>query len=104
MAQLLLDGMDDITGRPVGSMEQSTIEFAKEYRTKHETCDAATLLTLQSMIVLARNIDTLVAKGREISRNMSTLLDYIKQLQEQDAAVKQADSKELTEIYKAMSL
>lgn len=104
MAQLLLDGMSDTTGRPVGPMEQSTIAFAQEYRDKHDSADAATLLTLQSMVVLATNIDTLVAKGREISRNMSTLLDYIKQLQEQDAAIQQVNSDELMEIYKAMSL
>lgn len=75
-----LPGLED-TGIFKGAQERATEKFIDSYRDGKTDTPAAEFI-YSCMLSLARNIDAQNARGREISRNMTTLLDYIRQLEE----------------------
>lgn len=78
----LLDGMDDDTGRQIGNQEKAMADFIRDFSKEHAPTPMARLV-YASMLSLARNIDSqMKGKGREISRNMNALRDYIQLLQD----------------------
>lgn len=73
-----LPGLDD-AGLVKGPQEQATERFIRDFRGGKPENSMAEFL-YSSMLSIARNIDMQNAKGREISRNMTSLLGYIQQL------------------------
>lgn len=69
----------DMAGIVHGPQEQATQKFIDAYRQGKPDNPMADFI-YSSMLSLARNIDVQNAKGREISRNMTSLLGYIQQL------------------------
>lgn len=63
-----------------GPQEKATREFIKEYRDGKAENPMADFI-YSSMLSIARNIDVQNTRGREISRNMTSLLGYIQQLE-----------------------
>lgn len=75
----MLNGLED-AGRIVGRQEKATQQFIKDFMTGREKNSVADFIC-ESMVSLAQNIDVQNSKGREISRNMTSLLGYVQQLQ-----------------------
>lgn len=73
-----LQGLED-AGLVIGPQEKATKKFIDSFRRGKPENDMAEFL-YSSMLSLARNIDLQNARGREISRNMTSLLGYIQQL------------------------
>lgn len=73
-----LPGLED-AGVAKGPQEKATRAFIETYREGKPDNPTANFI-YAGMLSLARNIDAQNAKGREISRNMTTLLGYIQQL------------------------
>lgn len=73
-----LPGLED-AGLRTGPQEKATQRFIDSFRKGKAQNDMADFL-YSSMLSLARNIDLQNARGREISRNMTSLLGYIQQL------------------------
>lgn len=73
-----LPGMED-AGIIRGPQEKATQRFIDSYRAGKPDNPMADFI-YAGMLSLARNIDAQNAKGREISRNMTSLLGYIQQL------------------------
>lgn len=73
-----LTGLED-AGLVVGPQEKATQKFIDSFKRGKPANDMADFL-YASMLSLARNIDTQNGRGREISRNMTSLLGYIQQL------------------------
>ncbi|PLS24348.1 hypothetical protein [Bifidobacterium imperatoris] len=63
-----------------GPQEKATEKFITEYRHGKEDNPMADFI-YSSMLSIARNIDVQNSRGREISRNMTSLLGYIQQLE-----------------------
>ncbi|MBW3083799.1 hypothetical protein [Bifidobacterium phasiani] len=78
----MFDGMDEDTGRDIGPMEQTVREFTHGYGRGDDPYRQVIMAGMES---LARNIDSQTKRGREISRNMSALLDCVKELRQMDA-------------------
>lgn len=75
----MLDGLED-AGRIVGRQERATQKLITDFMEGREPNAIADFIC-ESMVSLAQNIDVQNAKGREISRNMTSLLGYVQQLQ-----------------------
>lgn len=75
----VLQGLED-AGLVKGPQEKATEEFIKAYREGRDDNPMAEFI-YSSMLSIARNIDVQNARGREISRNMTSLLGYIQQLE-----------------------
>lgn len=75
----VLDGLED-AGRVVGRQEQATSDFIKGFRAEHPSDDAVTEYIYASMLSIAQNVDVQNLKGREVSRNMTSLLAYVQEL------------------------
>ncbi len=73
------EGFED-AGQVIGPQEQATRRFIEEYRQGKEANAMADFI-YSSMLSIAKNIDVQNMRGREISRNMTSLLGYIQQLQ-----------------------
>ncbi|OZG62682.1 hypothetical protein BLEM_0599 [Bifidobacterium lemurum] len=80
----VFDGMED-AGRVVGYQERAIDEFTAKFRDEHDELDGYSKLLLSSLKSIAQNIDVQNRKGREISRNVASMLDLIRQLHEWDA-------------------
>ena len=78
----MFEGMDENTGRDIGPMERTINGFVQGYQGE---VDPYRQVIMAGMESLARNIDSLTKRGREISRNMSALLDCVKELRQMDA-------------------
>lgn len=74
-----LDGLED-AGIVKGPQEKATEKFINRFREGKEDNAMADFL-YSSMLSIARNIDAQNNRGREISRNMTSLLGYIQQLE-----------------------
>lgn len=75
----VLQGLED-SGLVKGPQEKATEKFIKAYREGRDDNPMAEFI-YSSMLSIARNIDVQNARGREISRNMTSLLGYIQQLE-----------------------
>ncbi|WEV67962.1 hypothetical protein OZX72_02985 [Bifidobacterium sp. ESL0769] len=75
-----LQGLED-AGRITGRLEKATQEFIDEFKDGRDESPMADFI-YASMLTLAQNVDVQNMKGREISRNMTSLLGYIEQLKE----------------------
>ena len=73
------EGLED-AGLVKGPQEKATETFITAYREGKESNPMADFI-YSSMLSIARNIDVQNARGREISRNMTSLLGYIQQLE-----------------------
>lgn len=89
------DGLED-AGREIGYQETKIRQFVDRYRESHEKLDDYADLLLGSLISISQNIDQQNKRGREISRNMASMLDLVRQLHEWDANAAQ-QSTELPE-------
>lgn len=78
----MFEGMDEDTGRDIGPMEQTVRGFTRGYKGE---LDPYRQVIMAGMESLARNIDSQTKRGCEISRNMSALLDCVKELRQMDA-------------------
>lgn len=78
----MFEGMDEDTGRDIGPMEKTVRGFTRGYKGE---LDPYRQVIMAGMESLARNIDSQTKRGREISRNMSALLDCVKELRQMDA-------------------
>lgn len=74
-----LDGLED-AGIVKGSQEKATEKFINRFR-EGKADNAMADFLYSSMLSIARNIDAQNNRGREISRNMTSLLGYIQQLE-----------------------
>ena len=68
----VLQGLED-AGLVKGPQEKATEKFIKAYREGRDDNPMAEFI-YSSMLSIARNIDVQNARGREISRNMTSLL------------------------------
>ena len=73
------EGLED-AGLVKGPQEKATETVITAYREGKESNPMADFI-YSSMLSIARNIDVQNARGREISRNMTSLLGYIQQLE-----------------------
>lgn len=73
------EGLED-AGLVKGPQEKATETFITAYREGKESNPMADFI-YSSMLSIAKNIDVQNARGREISRNMTSLLGYIQQLE-----------------------
>lgn len=80
----VLEGLED-AGREIGYQEKAITEFVKAFLKSHKNIDGYASLLLSSLISIAQNIDMQNKRGREISRNMASMLDLIRQLHDWDA-------------------
>lgn len=85
-----LEGLED-AGREVGYQERAINSFVKAFRVSHANIDGYASLLLSSLVSIAQNIDVQNKRGREISRNMASMLDLIRQLHDWDAQAGDAD-------------
>lgn len=99
-------GMDDDTGRDIGPLETTVKRFVDDYGQAHGPVDSYRLIVMEGMTSLARNIDSQTRKGREISRNMSALLDCVRELRQMDAEAGTGgeDDTAVNELMEAMRL
>lgn len=100
----ILEGLED-AGREIGRQEKAIGRFVAKYREEHPEMSYDRELVLDSLPSLGENIDAQNRKGREISRNMATLLDFVRTLHEwddSDTAPELPD--ETRELLKGMSL
>lgn len=95
----VLEGLED-AGRVTGPQEKATAAFIAEFR-KDKDPDPMAEFIYACMLSIARNVDTQNGKGREISRNMTTLLGYIQQLEEMYAADGDEIDGDLADLVKA---
>ena len=74
-----LAGLDD-AGRVVGRQERATREFIERFEAEHPGADPMRSYIYESMMSIAQNVDVQNMKGREVSRNMTSLLGFIQEL------------------------
>lgn len=77
-----LEGLADV-GRPVGSMEKATNTYLQAIMPEDGLAPEQELLAV-SLLSSARAIDTLVAKGRDISRMIGAFNETFTLLKEQE--------------------
>ena len=100
----LLAGLED-AGRVIGRQEKAISRFVADYRAQHPDMTMDRALILDSLLSLGENIDAQNRKGREISRNMATMLDYVTRLHEWDAEATSDGMPDATrELLEAMSI
>lgn len=98
----VFEGMDEDTGRDLGPMERTVRRFVAGYCGE---VDPYRQVVMAGMESLARNIDSQTKRGREISRNMSALLDCVRELRQMDAETMTPDDDEATRrLIEALSL
>lgn len=95
-----LDGMED-AGIIKGPQEKATEKFISRFR-EGKADNAMADFLYSSMLSIARNIDAQNNRGREISRNMTSLLGYIQQLESLYPAEAHSDDR-LEELMAAMA-
>ena len=81
MNQGILEGFEEDT-HPygiIGPQEQATLNLIKSFMDGKTLTPEATYIC-KSMLSIARNIDLQNNKGREISRNMTSLLTWFQEL------------------------
>nr|DAH75585.1 MAG TPA: hypothetical protein [Caudoviricetes sp.] len=99
----MFDGMDEDTGRDIGPMEATVRGFTSSF--DRESVDRYRRVIMAGMESLARNIDSQTSRGREISRNMTALLDCVRELRQMDMETGGGeDDKATRELLEALQL
>lgn len=91
-----LEGLED-AGRVTGQLEKATVRFIDAFKDGKED-NAMADFVYSAMIALAQNVDRQNMKGREISRNMTSLLGYIQELNELYDSTDESEDEELAQL------
>lgn len=96
-----LPGLES-AGEVKGQLETATEKFISAFKEGKEDNSVADFI-YSAMLALAQNVDRQNMRGREISRNMTSLLGYIQELNELygDADADDAELAELVQDSKA---
>lgn len=85
----VLEGLED-AGREIGYQEKAIKDFVEAFLKSHKNIDGYASLLLSSLVSIAQNIDMQNKRGREISRNVASMLDLIRQLHDWDAQAQES--------------
>lgn len=85
----VLEGLED-AGREIGYQEKAITDFVEAFLKSHENIDGYASLLLSLLVSIAQNIDMQNKRGREISRNVASMLDLIRQLHDWDAQAQES--------------
>ena len=89
--QGVLNGFEEYSGYGAGLQEKATKELIAHFVGDRDL-NAEGRYICKSMLSIARNIDAQNERGREISRNMTTLLTWFQELKELYPEAPQLDS------------
>lgn len=79
--QGMLEGFEEFDAAMTGMQEKTTKELIAHFIQDKKLTPEATYIC-KSMLSIARNIDMQNQKGREISRNMTSLLTWFQELKQ----------------------